>query len=68
VAKVTVSPPTVPKEEPKTFEEALDQAAAVIKQAVAQAQTDNESSTGVASELEKLAAAARAGQRQVCLT
>lgn len=61
------APAPPPKVEPKTFEEALDQAAAVIKHAVAQAKTDNQSSSSVAVELEKLAAAARAGQRQAML-
>jgi hypothetical protein len=56
-----------PKDAPNTFEAVLEEAADTIAEAVREAKTDNTASLGVVDELKRLAAAARAGQRQAML-
>lgn len=61
------APAGPPAGQEKTFDAVLDRAAETIQIAVREAQMDNAASEGIVSELRKLAAAARGGQRQAML-
>jgi hypothetical protein len=65
--KASAAPAGPPAGQEKTFDAVLERAAETIQTAVRESQMDNAVSEGIVSELRKLAAAARGGQRQAML-